>query len=442
MHIGGAFLTELAGVPIAISCAMLAFNIMMEYGTLTKRRPMAAHILTRFIAAVITLGIRVLWSGLGLGNTSFLLQGTTSLPFYFCCLYLFEESVAQKTFLYFMDYSATTFIASVCTWIAVMLPFHEREAMIQSALYIAMLLALVPLYFRFVRRSVQEMLFLFRKSAPFYAAFPVLSFFFFAVSFGPVNTPESLAWLANMALYLSVVVLAYYLLFSHFHMVYDRLRAEDQLTHAERQMSLQKKYFEEMDRGITSQRRMLHDMRHHLLAVATLATAKDCPAIEQYVERLLDSYEGATLKRYCGNAMVNAVISGYVKSADEKGIAVSTELGIPESIGIDDYELCTLFGNTIENAIEACDRIPAGAELYKRRYIDIKSRAERGRLLVRIENSFIEDPKRRDPGFKSSKGSGIGLESVRRVTELYQGNMNCERSGNVFVFSAVLCLRP
>ena len=145
---------------------------------------------------------------------------------------------------------------------------------------------------------------------------------------------------------------------------------------------------------------------------------------------------------FAKTAWANAVIGGYIEIAREKGIRVSASIRLPENISIDRYELCTLFGNTIENAIEACERIPQDSELYEKRHIDIAARDEKGRLVLRVENSFSGLVQTEGGGFLSSKGSGggVGLQSVRAVVERHDGCLSCEQRDGSFVLSALLCL--
>jgi two-component system, LytTR family, sensor histidine kinase AgrC len=425
-------------IPLAISLSVLVANLTMEYGTLTRRRSVGAHILFRGAAFVLTVIAIHYFSGLGFTDT-YLERCIATFPFYFSCLYLFEESIAQKTFLYFMDYSATTFLSSVCIWAGTRFASEGLAETVQSLLLIAALLLFLPLYLKRLRPRVRHILGLFKASNPLYAAFPILSFVFFVLFFGPVNVPTTLRWFGIMMLYVGLVCLIYYMLFSHFYAVYDRLQAENDVVRARRQLDLQKKYYEEVGKGIWAQNKLLHDTRHHLVALASLARGGDSQAVDQYVEGLLEVYDQPVAGLYCENAVVNAVIGGYVKMAEEKGIVVMTKLDLPAEIGIDEYELCSFFGNTLENAVEACERIPATSELRHSRFIAIEAWLEGGRLAVREENSFLDDPGRKVPGFPSSKGSGIGLESMRAVVEKYRGSMSCERRGTAFVLSAVFC---
>ncbi|HPS45433.1 MAG TPA: ATP-binding protein, partial [Treponemataceae bacterium] len=162
----------------------------------------------------------------------------------------------------------------------------------------------------------------------------------------------------------------------------------------------------------------------------------------EYLDRLLGDGFVAPQKRYCANPVANAVIGGYIEIAETRGITVATDIDLPVDIRIDEYELCALLGNAIENAIEACQRIPPESERYPGKRIDIRVRGEPSRLVIRIENSFQPLPGDREGLFPSSKGarSGIGLESMRTIVENHRGALNCERKGDTFVFSAVLGL--
>jgi hypothetical protein len=422
---------------LIISFTQLAVNLSLEYGTLTRRHGFAVHILIRLTAAVVMLGVTLALWRLNLLEY-YLVRAMATLPFFLACQILFTESPAQKTFLYFMDFSITSFLSTACLWIASRSPWGDANGALSSALYVLLAAALLHLYFRHLRPRVRKMLFLFHESNPLYAAFPILSFAFFAIAFGPVNINSSLGWFMAMLLYVSLIVLTYGILFSHFTTVYDRLQAENAAALTARQLTLQKKYYEEVDRGLRVQRKYLHDSRHHLVTVATLAQTGDLASVERYVEGLLAKETPAPAEQYCENEMVNAVVGGYLSLAESQGIAVTASLNVPKELGIDEMDLCGFLGNALENAIEACDRIPEGTDARKNRFIAIEASVNARRLIVRVENSFLEEPRRVTGGFPSSKGSGIGLESMRAVAETYGGCMACERDGDRFILSAIL----
>lgn len=413
-------------------------NLTFEYSNLTMRRSVVCHIIVRLVAVTLQLVGFAFLNRAGLGR-SFVVLYLLNIVHLVACMYLFEESVPVKFFQFFTGWLLTGFIASQCNAISYWLFPGEMRLTVRLLLYFASCLVVLSLYPRFWRNRIRQMLALMEPTNPVYALFPCASFVLFVSFFNYYLPPASVTRFALMVCFESYIVFLYGLLFMHTHAVFDRIQAENRLENTEKQFLLQKKYYEEIDRNVRAQRERLHDTRHHLIAVDSLARTGDCAAVSQYVERLIANYGHQIVKRYCENTVANAVIGGYIDIAENKGIAVTSEIDLPGNIHIDDYELCILFGNTIENAIEACERIPADSPLYGNRFIRIKSRAEGDRLVMRIENSFI--PAAGDSGFASSKGpgGGIGLESVRRVVLMHQGCLSCERRDGTFILSALLC---
>lgn len=428
--------------PIIPTITLLA-HMIIEYTTLKRRRTLSANFLVRGASLLFVYGGYLFLNFMGVKE--FIIYYLLTAAYVLACLYLFAESLPQKIFLYFAVWGITTFFSSLCSWIASWLVNGgDKELLIRYLLYFFCYLIVIPLYLKFCRNRVKEILALFEKGNPIYAAYPILAFVLFCVLFGPTTKPVSPEWFVIMVLFETIILFTYYLLFSQVYAVYWRMQAETRLNNTERLVLLQKKYYEQVDQGIRKQRELLHDTRHHLVAMASFVKNQEYDALEQYIEQLLEHYSNLYTKRFCENSTANAIIGGYIEIAQEKGISVSVEIDLPQDIDINKYELCTIFGNTIENTIEACQRIPTSSELYKKRYISIKSKVDEGHLIIRIENTCSQDIKKNKGNFLSSKGSlgGVGLKSVKNVVERYNGCLSCEHNENIFIFSAVLCLKP
>ena len=57
-----------------------------------------------------------------------------------------------------------------------------------------------------------------------------------------------------------------------------------------------------------------------------------------------------------GNTALDAILSTKIAIAKSKGIYVTTKIQIPEDIAIEPIDMCIIFGNALDNAIEACER--------------------------------------------------------------------------------------
>ena len=84
-------------------------------------------------------------------------------------------------------------------------------------------------------------------------------------------------------------------------------------------------------------------------------------------------------------------------------------------------DICALFGNAVENAIEAVSRLERAEE----RCISFMVRESRGMLVATIDNYFSGPLEFEDGLPKTTKGEagwhGYGLKSIQRVAEKYGG---------------------
>ena len=179
--------------------------------------------------------------------------------------------------------------------------------------------------------------------------------------------------------------------------------------------------------------RQRHDLRHHINAIMELAG--DNPELQNYLQGLSEKIPQAG-KVFCENRMVNAILSHYAALCEREQIRLDLQLAVPaETPRVDSSTLCVVFGNLLENAVEACGRMESGD-----RYITLHSRMQNGLLIITMDNSFNGQVRRDGQRFYSSKRSdyGIGLASVRSVALEAGGEAQFEAEGPVFHSSLYL----
>lgn len=89
----------------------------------------------------------------------------------------------------------------------------------------------------------------------------------------------------------------------------------------------------------------------------------------------------------------------------------------------DDSETCSLLGNLLDNAIEACMRMDYNAN----KWVSVKIENQKQLLFIKIENSINEAPvmeKGRPVSVKGDKKRhGYGLKNVERILNKYDGTI-------------------
>ncbi len=110
---------------------------------------------------------------------------------------------------------------------------------------------------------------------------------------------------------------------------------------------------------------------------------------------------------------------------------------LAKEISIADTDLCALLGNALDNAIEAAKKAPD-------KKILIRMRADRGMLMLRVENSCVETPTVTNGIFATSKADvnqhGFGIRGMWEIATRYGGALETRVQGNHFELVACLPL--
>ncbi len=199
-------------------------------------------------------------------------------------------------------------------------------------------------------------------------------------------------------------------------------------------LAMQKLQYENLKERIAEARRAKHDVRHHIVLMQELLNKKDYDALESYLQEYCTSFSDSTPFVFCENSAANAVIAYFAQLAKSNGIKFDANVKIPEKIGVEKTDLSVLLGNLLENAVEACSQLKNGR-------ITVRASYEAKVLCFAVDNSF--DGKVRQNSnktFLSTKQNerGFGLESVKSITEKYDGFCSFKADEKVFYASVMI----
>lgn len=196
-------------------------------------------------------------------------------------------------------------------------------------------------------------------------------------------------------------------------------------------MRYQKSYYQEVESSQETVRRMRHDMKNHLGVVEMLVRGGEYEKAEQYLHGLDQEFASRT-RIYCADPVVNAVLNAKMEKAEGSRISCEYQVDLEEALPLDDIELCSLFANTLDNAVEACEKI---REREKRR-ISLKARCRNGHFSCEIVNSKENKITEKNGNFETDKDDrsshGIGLRNVRQIVQKYRGEMDVSYTEDTF----------
>lgn len=203
-----------------------------------------------------------------------------------------------------------------------------------------------------------------------------------------------------------------------------------------RQLSMQKEHYRNINESMEETRRLRHDMRHYLRLLSAMAEEGNVGEIRRFLGQVAPVMEDVIPLTYTGNYALNAVLSHYLSMARSMGIETDVNIMLPEALGIPEEDICVIFGNLLENGIEACERQEKG----RRQFLFVRSSQEGGHLLIVIDNSYDGNVRYSQGFFCSSKrnGVGIGVESVKTIVKKYGGTALFEPEEKIFRVSIVI----
>ncbi|OTO67700.1 MULTISPECIES: sensor histidine kinase [unclassified Enterococcus] len=183
---------------------------------------------------------------------------------------------------------------------------------------------------------------------------------------------------------------------------------------------LQKDYYQELESTQKQLRKVHHDMNNHFGVMRNLLREEQAEQAENYLATLTQQHTLSN-HRFCKNSIVNAVLNAKYHVIQEAGITCTMQVDIDTLITIDDIDLCSLFGNTLDNAIEAAKGAP-------KKELTLKARYYNGFFSYEITNTMQHKIKKSGTRFFSTKAApqehGIGLQSVRGIVDSYDGTLD------------------
>lgn len=193
-------------------------------------------------------------------------------------------------------------------------------------------------------------------------------------------------------------------------------------------------YYEAMEQQHFEIRRLKHDMANHIQILLSLPAEKR----EEYIHALSTNPAITQTLHYCGDTTVNAVLSVKESLMRRYEIQMQWNIVIPEELPFDKTDLCALFANALDNAIEACMRLEK-----KQRKILLESKAQKGLFCLRITNPFAPtqdfppyDPSKSVRFPSSSKHDaqkhGLGFQSMHEIVTRYQGALTWKAANGNF----------
>lgn len=180
-------------------------------------------------------------------------------------------------------------------------------------------------------------------------------------------------------------------------------------------------------------KKSMHDYKHNILNLKALAHNKDFDAIVKYLDSE-DKLLNQQLFYYkTGNDTVDTIIYIKQKNAESKNIPFIINAGITEKCPVTSAHFASIFGNLLDNAIEASEKV-------EQPYIEVKMKTIEDYLIISVSNRYNSQSQLLETNKPNPKFHGIGLNSVRHTVKLYKGEISVKQKGDIFSVNIMIPL--
>lgn len=181
-----------------------------------------------------------------------------------------------------------------------------------------------------------------------------------------------------------------------------------------------------------------HDLKKYLNIAVEMMEEKEYDKLEEYIKSFQDNkIRGTRIYVNTQNKMFNAIINQKMNEAENLNIKVECTIcdDLSDFKGMEDIELCLIFLNLLDNAIEAEKNV-------KNPVIRFHVFKNTGYACFKVENVVEQDVLALNPKLKTTKSDkkvhGIGLKSVREIIEQHDGIFNITQDGKWFIAEIML----
>ncbi|RDY22837.1 ATP-binding protein [Romboutsia maritimum] len=203
-------------------------------------------------------------------------------------------------------------------------------------------------------------------------------------------------------------------------------------------MDIQYHHYLTMQESQLKVRKLYHNMNNHIVCIKKLYKGHDDANI--YIENLkneLNCWESVISTE---NMILDIIVNEKKNICNINNIDFDVDINFSKCEFIDMIDICSIFSNMIDNAIEACMKLND-----TERFIRIKGTIVKRIFVVKCENSKINQIKLRKNKIITDKtdsfSHGLGIKSIKSSVQKYDGEVSVDFSKDKFVIQIYIPLR-
>lgn len=176
-------------------------------------------------------------------------------------------------------------------------------------------------------------------------------------------------------------------------------------------------------------RRQYHDLKHQ---IAVIRAERDPVKQDEYLAQMDAAIGLHQTEHQTGHAVVDTVLSGKSMECRDKGVTLLCYADAKALDFVSAMDLCSIFGNALDNAIECAQKLPEADKRVVKVYVYPQNQF----VLMRFENFYDQALQFEDGLPRTTKANklmhGFGLKNIRELAEKYGGTISVHGENGQF----------
>lgn len=185
-------------------------------------------------------------------------------------------------------------------------------------------------------------------------------------------------------------------------------------------------------------REFKHDLKNYLLPLQEAMETMPQSEMAKVWEKINQKIEDVQTLIQTGNSYVDSMINTKITLARSEKVDVKCTI-LSKMEGIDDLEFCSVFGNLMDNAIEAEWKVTEKKEIII--FVEEKMGYLRLEIQNKIEKSVLNENSSLNTTKKDTSSHGIGHKSIKRTMQKVGGALKYYETGDLFCAEAVFLIK-
>lgn len=183
-------------------------------------------------------------------------------------------------------------------------------------------------------------------------------------------------------------------------------------------------------------RQLKHDMKNHLMVIASYINDEDYGLAKAYTSDILGKLNAMHSYIETGNSLMNHIINEKLEFARHNDIAIKAEIENLQFEKLESIDFSALLSNMLDNAIEACMREGSDGKADMTKELHVIISKQRGYDTICVKNRIAKSVLKTNPFLVSTKEEkdehGIGIGKIKAIVDGCGGMYDIYEEDNFF----------